>query len=124
MTNLEPIYTQFDDPARQQDEFHEGLLKRDQYRCVVTGAMDYAERIRLGRPPEITRFDDVEGVHITPLSYGSWDDQKAADTKEIAKTWEVFASLLPDNQSNWLWPGRHQQPCQWHVSPLRYVFRI
>lgn len=83
--NAESIFTKLDGPDHRQNSFRTGLLKRDKNCCVVAGDMDLDEFTRLGDPPDIDEFGPVEGVHIIPFSYGSWNERLREAPKEISR---------------------------------------
>jgi hypothetical protein len=69
---LEAVASKLDQPSTRTEDFRKLCLKRDGYRCVVTGQMDVEHWIESNCPADIPK-GLVEAAHIIPFSYGSWD---------------------------------------------------
>ena len=70
--NVEVIAGILDLPNTRDQDFHTLCLRRDSYKCVVTGEMDNKYWVSLGRPEDIDSAPTV-GAHIIPFSYASWE---------------------------------------------------
>ena len=71
--NVEVIAGILDLPNTRDQDFHTLCLRRDSYKCVVTGEMDTKYWESLGSP-EGTNFAPTEGAHIIPFAYASWEN--------------------------------------------------
>jgi hypothetical protein len=71
--NVDIVAAMLDKPQTRNSKFRDMCLKRDSYRCVVTGHMDtdYWDKT-LGNPEGID-FGPVEAAYIIPFAYASWD---------------------------------------------------
>ncbi|GIJ99064.1 hypothetical protein Aspvir_001188 [Aspergillus viridinutans] len=69
-------------------------LKRDGYRCVVTGIWDDHAEQRCPPGQRGTHIGETELAHIIPFSMGKWED--ADEEKAIAQSWETIYLLFPD----------------------------
>jgi hypothetical protein len=71
--NAEMMLARLLDPNRRSSEFRDTLLRRDNYRCVVSNQMDQKHYDEIGSPDDINNAE-VEGAHIIPFNYGKWKD--------------------------------------------------
>ncbi|EAW21326.1 uncharacterized protein NFIA_064900 [Aspergillus fischeri NRRL 181] len=85
---VEAVASKLDQPSIRTEDFRELCLKRDGYRCVVTGQMELKHWIKSKRPADIPK-GHVEAAHIIPFSYASWDK---ASEKENVYQLRVFES--------------------------------
>lgn len=70
--NADAVASTLDKPVSRDAKFREFCLRRDGYRCVVTGEMDTAHWIKIDCPTDVVSFP-AEVAHIIPFSYASWD---------------------------------------------------
>ncbi|PSS08588.1 hypothetical protein M430DRAFT_37402 [Amorphotheca resinae ATCC 22711] len=91
--NAEMMLARLLDPNRRSSEFRDTLLRRDDYRCVVSNQMDQKRYDEIGSPDDINNAE-VEGAHIIPFNYGKWKDTPAA-AQEVSKAWEVLWRYFP-----------------------------
>lgn len=75
-SHADEVSTTLDQPVPRTKGFKEGLLRRDGYRCVLTGDMDRDHWKKLGCPNDIKNMGKIEGAHIIPFSYAAWDPQR------------------------------------------------
>ena len=75
--NVELVAAALDKPESRDSSFRDLCLKRDSYRCVVTGDYDTGYWERQGYSD--VSHGPVEAAHIIPFSYSSWD--KSSVTK-------------------------------------------
>ncbi|KAE8135355.1 hypothetical protein BDV38DRAFT_284990 [Aspergillus pseudotamarii] len=87
--NVEVIAGILDQFNTRGQDFHHGCLRRDSYKCVITGEMDTKHWESLGCPEGID-FAPTEGAHIIPFTYASWDTSTGR-----AKAWEVLYRCFP-----------------------------
>jgi hypothetical protein len=108
---LEAVASKLDQPSTRTEDFRKLCLKRDGYRCVVTGQMDVEHWIESNCPADIPK-GLVEAAHIIPFSYGSWD-KASAPPHGTSSAWTFLyrcfpdvleAGMKPENINN-LWNG-------------------
>ncbi|KUL81969.1 hypothetical protein ZTR_10714 [Talaromyces verruculosus] len=81
---------------RQQSIIKKRCLKRDWYRCMISGQLDSTSRAKF---PDMSDDDwyDLAGptnaTHIIPYRLGKYDDSD--DEKEIAYIWTSLYALFP-----------------------------
>jgi hypothetical protein len=100
----ERISTTLDQPMARTNEFKEGLLQRDGYRCTVTGDMDFDHWESLNCPQDITDIAPTEGAHIIPFSYAVWDPKRVC-SRILIKT-GILTSLRTISCQTYLAHGR------------------
>ncbi|KAE8156608.1 hypothetical protein BDV40DRAFT_293396 [Aspergillus tamarii] len=91
--NVEVIAGILDLPNTRDQDFHTLCLRRDSYKCVVTGEMDTKYWESLGSP-EGTNFAPTEGAHIIPFAYASWENS-TSPSFDRARAWEVLYRCFP-----------------------------
>lgn len=70
--NAETVAGNLDEPEMRDPSFRDRCLRRDSYRCVITGDMDTGHWKSLGRPKD-TDNAEVQAAHIIPFAYASWN---------------------------------------------------
>ncbi|KAH1801744.1 hypothetical protein KXX36_007029 [Aspergillus fumigatus] len=91
---VEPVASKLDQPSIRTEDFRELCLKRDGYRCVVTGQMEVKHWIKCKRPADIPK-GHVEAAHIIPISYASWD-KASAPPHAPPSAWKLLYRCFPD----------------------------
>lgn len=86
--------SKLDQPSIRTEDFRELCLKRDGYRCVVTGQMEVKHWIKCKRPADIPK-GHVEAAHIIPISYASWD-KASAPPHAPPSAWKLLYRCFPD----------------------------
>jgi hypothetical protein len=71
--NAESVFAALIDPNSRSSEFRDTLLRRDNYRCVVSNQMDQKHFDEIGSPDDINNAE-VEGAHIILFNHGKWKD--------------------------------------------------
>ncbi|CRG84332.1 hypothetical protein PISL3812_01629 [Talaromyces islandicus] len=109
--NVDIVASTLDEGKSREQSFRDGVLKRDDNRCVITGEMDLSHWEELGSPDDEDTVL-VEAAHIIPFSYGSrensrsviypWNSSYASmliktngPPYEKAKIWEVLYRWFP-----------------------------
>lgn len=69
--SIEVVDSSLDGPQKRQDQFWEDILRRDNYRCVITKALDWQKWEEMGEPDDL-ESDYIEAAHIIPFSLASW----------------------------------------------------
>ncbi|KAJ9227116.1 hypothetical protein DTO027B5_876 [Paecilomyces variotii] len=78
-------------PSRNvQKWLKERCLRRDNYRCMVTGIIENSAA--QGAPPS-AYTGSTELSHIIPLSIGSWEDKKT--DHKVAQIWATLRKCFP-----------------------------
>ncbi|OOF90161.1 hypothetical protein ASPCADRAFT_10910 [Aspergillus carbonarius ITEM 5010] len=72
--------------------FRDILLKRDDYRCVVSGCVDPEYHQQMGLPADVPDIK-LEGAHIIPFSYGCWKGKGVPE--DVANIWELLYRCFP-----------------------------
>ncbi|OTA04343.1 hypothetical protein A9Z42_0049220 [Trichoderma parareesei] len=85
------------DPAqREQGRIKEGCLRRDGYRCLVTGSYDLRSlRERRIVPPTGASRAITQCAHILPFGLSSFDEADAVATKNKAIIWYALHRYFP-----------------------------
>ncbi|KAJ9221356.1 hypothetical protein DTO271D3_8998 [Paecilomyces variotii] len=79
----------------EQQRLKTMCLKRDGYRCVITGFYDY-EATKVFSAAQIgSQIIDTQLAHIIPYSVGKYDKNHGQEVK-IARTWATLYALFPD----------------------------
>ncbi|RAL02491.1 HNH endonuclease signature motif containing protein, partial [Aspergillus ibericus CBS 121593] len=71
LQSVEAVATTLDQPTERQRSFRNDCLRRDGYRCVISGELDINTWEARGLPTDVD-FGPVEAGHIIPFSYASW----------------------------------------------------
>ncbi|EER45447.1 conserved hypothetical protein [Histoplasma capsulatum H143] len=79
-------------PTRNRQKLMKKLfLKRDDFRCLATGAIDLNYH---GTRESLTGNSGItELAHIIPFSMGAWSDKQ--EEHEVAQTWATLKRLFP-----------------------------
>ncbi|OJJ50420.1 hypothetical protein ASPZODRAFT_13500 [Penicilliopsis zonata CBS 506.65] len=90
---VESVAATLDEPEERKKSFRKSCMQRDGYCCVASGNMDIDEYKARGRPSGVDSCY-VEGVHIIPFAYASWDNT-VAPPEQTASAWEVLWRCFP-----------------------------
>ncbi|RAK99966.1 HNH endonuclease signature motif containing protein [Aspergillus ibericus CBS 121593] len=91
--NVDLVASTIAEPQYRSTTFRDTLLKRDDYRCVVSGHVDPDYYEQMGLPEDVLN-SDLEGAHIIPFSYASWRGEGVPD--DAPKVWEVLFRCFPE----------------------------
>lgn len=69
--SIEVIASTLGNPQQQEEQFCEDLLRRDNYRCVITQDLHWQKWEEIGAPEDLD-CDYIEAAHIIPFSLASW----------------------------------------------------
>ncbi|KAK2754679.1 hypothetical protein FQN54_006812 [Arachnomyces sp. PD_36] len=92
--NAETVAAALPDPETRDSKFRAACLRRDNYRCVVTGHIDGERWEELGEPEDVMHAD-LEASHIIPFSTATWNDSSASITKDVSNFWETLFRCFP-----------------------------
>ncbi|KAH8805301.1 hypothetical protein F5884DRAFT_902333 [Xylogone sp. PMI_703] len=92
--NGEQILATLFDPNSHDSEFRQTLLRRDNFRCVISDHMDINRWKELGKPSGV-KHTDVHGAHLIPFRFGKWKDTKIKTYDDFSSDYEIF--LPADN---------------------------
>ena len=68
--NVNHVASALGDPVPRTPDFRASCLRRDDYRCIISGQMDMHRWEEIGSPEDVTSAY-VEAAHIIPFSYAS-----------------------------------------------------
>ena len=62
------------DSRSEQDKLKKACLKRDNFRCVISGMVEHSYAMTVMEEPELDEADtiDTQAAHIIPFSFGSY----------------------------------------------------
>lgn len=70
--NVEIAAATLDEPKSRDLSFRGRCLRRDSFRCVISGEMDTSHWMKIGRPKD-ENTGPVEAAHVIPYAYASWN---------------------------------------------------
>ncbi|OJJ43568.1 hypothetical protein ASPZODRAFT_28230 [Penicilliopsis zonata CBS 506.65] len=120
--NADIVASTFPDESELRVErFRKACLERDSQRCVISGVMDIEHWEKIGFPRDI-ESGHVEGAHIIPFSFGSWEGKTLPD--DAGPKWEVLVRCFPAVRRLGMRPETINDPCNGLTmfSPLHMEF--
>jgi hypothetical protein len=101
------------EPSTRADQewLKKQCLRRDNYRCAVTGFLDRNERRKhpnLRQPGEFTA--ETECAHILPMSLGKFDERYEEQCTETATVWNALCRYFPDLEATGISSGNINIP--------------
>lgn len=69
--NVEIVASTLGNPQQREEQFRKDLLRRDNYRCVITQDLEWQKWDEIGAPEDL-ECDYIEAAHIIPFSLASW----------------------------------------------------
>ncbi|KAJ9246556.1 hypothetical protein DTO207G8_8827 [Paecilomyces variotii] len=91
--SIEVIASTLGNPQQQEEQFCEDLLRRDNYRCVITQDLHWQKWEEIGAPEDLD-CDYIEAAHIIPFSLASWKAEPGS-TYNISQVWEALYRYFP-----------------------------
>ncbi|KAJ9217810.1 hypothetical protein DTO166G4_614 [Paecilomyces variotii] len=91
--NVEIVASTLGNPQQREEQFRKDLLRRDNYRCVITQDLEWQKWDEIGAPEDL-ECDYIEAAHIIPFSLASWKAEPGS-TYNISQVWEALYRCFP-----------------------------
>ena len=82
--------------SNEQSKLKDDCLKRDDYRCVISGSVDKKwKRGHRNLYPQGTIVDNTECAHILPHALGTFDPNRPQEVENAAIIWAALYRFFP-----------------------------